>query len=206
MNSQDKGFTLIELIVTIAILAILVTAVVVALNPAEQLARSRDSKRTTDMDSLRSAFNLYLAQATTTVLADRTLTACKDAGSNRTLFLSTSISTSTPSGFDKVATSTNQQIASTTQPEANGSWAPARIDQTPGGAPISSLPADPVGTASGVSFYAYACNQTNKTYEFTARLESSYFKTDLDIDGLDGGNSTTTYEVGTDLTLIPNGY
>ena len=42
IGSENRGFTLIELIITISILAILVTILVVAINPAEQLARSRD--------------------------------------------------------------------------------------------------------------------------------------------------------------------
>jgi hypothetical protein len=45
-----------------------------------------------------------------------------------------------------------------------------------------------------------------RNYELTARLESSYFQNDLDLDGTDGGNSTSTYEVGTKLDIIPSGY
>lgn len=40
-----KGFTLIELLIVIAILGVLATVVLVAINPLEQLARTRDSGR-----------------------------------------------------------------------------------------------------------------------------------------------------------------
>ena len=114
--------------------------------------------------------------------------------------MSRSVSTTTPSGFNYTVTNTSQVIG------VNG-WAPARIDQTPGGSTISNLPVDPKGPNTSEEFwYAYACDQTAKSFEFTARFESNYFLTDLDNDGRDGGNSTTTYEVGTDLALIPGSY
>jgi len=94
--------------------------------------------------------------------------------------------------------------ATTTQTIGTG-WLPARIDQTPGGAPISVLPLDPTnGTGNSTSyFYAYMCDVTNgvKNFELDATLESTYFTTDLDVDGNDGGNQPTRYEVGSDPGL-----
>src|SRR3989344_7161042 len=58
---MSKGFTLIELLIVIAILAILATVVVLVLNPATILAETRDSQRVADLDTIRSAINLYLA-------------------------------------------------------------------------------------------------------------------------------------------------
>jgi prepilin-type N-terminal cleavage/methylation domain-containing protein len=214
MNSnKPKGFTLIELIVVIAIVAILVTIVVVAINPAEQLARSRDTKRISDLDALRTALNLYLAQATgTPALSARSATAnaeCVGGGGTQTFFTNTAGTTTAPGGFTW-ATSTAQGICSSLGCGASISWFPAQIGSTPGGSAISTAPLDPTNlTGNSTSFYyAYACDVTGgaRNYELTARLESSYFKNDLDIDGTDGGNSNSTYEVGTKLDIIPNGY
>lgn len=55
--STKKGFTLIELLVVIAIIGLLSSVVIASLNTAR--AKSRDSKRLSDMISLRSALELY---------------------------------------------------------------------------------------------------------------------------------------------------
>jgi prepilin-type N-terminal cleavage/methylation domain-containing protein len=56
-----KGFTLIELIVVIAIIAVLAGVVLVAINPAVLLAKSRDAKRLEDFDALHKAISLAIA-------------------------------------------------------------------------------------------------------------------------------------------------
>jgi prepilin-type N-terminal cleavage/methylation domain-containing protein len=206
---QTKGFTLIELIITISILAVLVAILVVALNPAEQLARARDTKRVADLDALRTALNLYLAQATGTPNLSGDTTAnnrCIGGAGTVSFFMNTASATGTiPSGFTAIVTSTGQSVATSTA-SASFHWLPALVGATPGGSPLANLPLDPTnGTGvSTSSFYGYGCRSSNKTFEITARLESSYFQTDLDLDGTDGGNSSSTFEVGTDLSIVPN--
>src|SRR3989344_4824058 len=119
MNKQNaKGFTLIELIVTITILAVLVATVVVALNPAEQLQRARDSKRVADLDAIKTAINLYQAQATTTVNMSGTATANADclggSGTARFWTNTTGFTTSTGPTSLTITTSTGQNFATTT--------------------------------------------------------------------------------------------
>lgn len=50
-----KGFTLIEILIVIAVLGVLAGAVVVAINPVEQVARAKDSQRKTAVSSLYKA-------------------------------------------------------------------------------------------------------------------------------------------------------
>ncbi len=61
---KRKGFTLIELLIVIAIIAILAVVVFVALNPAKRIADSKDSRRSTDVDSILSAIHTYIVDNT----------------------------------------------------------------------------------------------------------------------------------------------
>lgn len=56
-----KGFTLIELLIVIAILGILSAVLLVAINPAEQTARSRDAGRISSTEQLGRAYANYVA-------------------------------------------------------------------------------------------------------------------------------------------------
>lgn len=60
MNKKQKGFTLIEILLTIGILAVLATVVIVALDPAKRFADARDSRRLSDVQSILSAVQQYI--------------------------------------------------------------------------------------------------------------------------------------------------
>lgn len=57
---KQKGFSLIELLVVIVIIATLAVTVFVALNPAERLKDARDARRTSDVDSILTAIHQYI--------------------------------------------------------------------------------------------------------------------------------------------------
>jgi prepilin-type N-terminal cleavage/methylation domain-containing protein len=52
-----KGFTLIEILIVVAIIAILASIVIVGLGPAQQ--SGRDARRISDLQSIRTALQLY---------------------------------------------------------------------------------------------------------------------------------------------------
>jgi len=56
---NNKAFTLIELLIVIAVMAILTTVVFVALNPLERFQDSRNSRRWSDINAIIGAIKLY---------------------------------------------------------------------------------------------------------------------------------------------------
>ncbi len=58
-QTNKKGFTLVELLVVIAIIGILVTIVVIAINPLQLLNNARDSRRRSDLNQIKAGMQLY---------------------------------------------------------------------------------------------------------------------------------------------------
>ncbi len=174
IKNAKRGFTLIELLIVIGILAILATAAVLVLNPAQLLAQARDSQRISDLGSVKSAIGLYLATASSPTVS---------VGPRSTANATCSFGTCT------VATSS---VSGT-------GWVAIDLTGTTGGSPLSVLPLDPTNNATYQ--YSYKGDATNLTFELNATLESTKYATTLDLDGTDGGNSASYYEVGTDPGL-----
>ena len=56
-----RGFTLVEVLLVIGILAVLASIVIVAINPARQLADARDAERLSDVYAIMNALHQYAA-------------------------------------------------------------------------------------------------------------------------------------------------
>jgi len=56
---NNKGFTLIEMLVAIGILAVLATAAITVLNPFAQIQKSNDAKRKADLSQIQKALEIY---------------------------------------------------------------------------------------------------------------------------------------------------
>ena len=58
-KNLKSGFTLLEILLSVAALVILASIVIVALNPGKQLAQNRNSKRAMDINAIYKALNQY---------------------------------------------------------------------------------------------------------------------------------------------------
>lgn len=210
--SKKKGFTLLELLIVIAILAVLGAIVIFLLNPAETLRKARDSQRISDLSTIKTALGIYIASKTSPQLDGASGTAndkCS-GGATPKVFVSDAAITDTtaPSGF----TFATSSVASSSLTNGTG-WLPVNLDNLTGGSPISNMPLDPTNAANDVAnvassslMYRYACKKSPLGFEVNARLESVAFGPDGEDNRAvkDGGNNPTLLETGTDLTILPS--
>lgn len=211
-KESPRGFTLLELLIVIAIISILFVAVVVTLNPAETLKKARDTQRVTDLSTLKTAISLYVNE-----------TPSPSMGTHNKVYLSVDkaakdATAKTPSGVDasSVAYSNFVQVATANLigDAAGSGWIPINFAGMSIGSPLSNLPKDPVNTLAAATpansdlCYRYVVD-ANYYFEIDATFESTYYKTTINLDGSDGGNSVEDvvnnvdlYEVGTKLNLI----
>jgi len=181
---MKKGFTLLELLIVIGILAILSTTIILVINPAELLKKARDSQRMSDLNNLKTAISHYLISVSS-----------PNIGSINQTY-------SDVSGVACGAWS----AATTTLLKVDGSgWIPIKFTDISIGSPISSLPHDPNPTAStGNHYYVYGVKSaTDCTFKLVTNMESQAYSSGgtNNVESNDGGTNTSLYELGTDLTL-----
>ena len=204
-HKRRRGFTLIEFLVVIAIIAILSVVVILVLNPAESLRQSRDSNRVADMGTLTTALGIFSEDQSSGSL-----------GSANTVYVSIPDPTATSTLGDQCqglglislpAAYSYHCSASSTYRNTNGTgWIPVAFSSISVGSPLGSLPIDPINTSSTRNYYTYTTNGTQ--YEVTAAMESQKYKLggSNDIIGPDGATLSTIYAKGSNLSLEPLDY
>jgi len=173
---------------------VLMSVIVVTLNPAEMLKKTRDTKRISDLDAVRTAINLYLADVGS--LSGFNTGHC---------YLSDTTTTGYGSGIPGCST-----LVPTSSPQliTGSGWVPLNFNSISSGAPLSSLPLDPnpnratTTTTSGWRVYVFKGSTASSTYKLMANMESSYYSNGGpgDVESKDGGIDPGVYEVGSDVT------
>ncbi|MGB9726724.1 MAG: type II secretion system protein [Minisyncoccia bacterium] len=173
---MKKGFTLLELLIVIGILAILSTTMVIVINPAEMLRKARDAQRISDLSTLKTALSYYLTEASSPSI-----------GSTSLWYVYAH------PGFSFAGACMGRTATTTASQLINGTgWVPVDLSSLSGGAPISSYPIDP-NPVNGKRYYIYLPGSSN-TFEFLANMESTTYTSQ---ETTDGGNLSDIYEIGT---------
>jgi len=181
---MKKGFTLLELLIVIGILAILSTTMILVINPAEILKKARDSQRISDLNTLKSAIAYYITSTSSPNIGLST----KTYSSNVT---------------DVNCGRTTASATTTLTVDGNG-WIPINFNSLTGGSPIASLPQDPnpstsaTATSTPSRYYVYLPNDSDYTFTLVANMESATYSQQ---ESTDGGKVLTLYEVGTAMLL-----
>lgn len=171
MHLGKNGFTLVELLVVIGVLAVLATAVVLILNPAEYLRESRDATRIADLKTLNSAINLYIndrGSASDFSLGVTPTDGCNNGTGGRRI--------SVPGIITHTFKATGGSSSFGDRAINGSGWIDIDFTTMASGSPVARLPADPTGNGDYV--YRYKCDApgtAGKYYEINAILESRKF-------------------------------
>lgn len=231
-EKRGAGFTLLELLIVIAIIAILSVALVFMLNPAETLKKARDAQRISDLKTVKTALGIMLT-ATSTPSLDGTFgttatgicTSTGAGGAPTTPKIAYSSATAPTSGITTTpgtdaisgaAFSATSGYTSASAGKVDGTgWISVNLKALTGGTPIASFPVDPTNTVSAAAsandlVYRYACQNGSTAsgkppfiFEIDAQLESNAYTVDDDKRAKDGGDYATLYETGNSLNLLP---
>ena len=179
---RSFGFTLLELLIVISIIAILSIALVFMLNPAETLKKARDAQRISDLKTVKTALGIMLTSTSTPSLDGFLVTAaamCTTAttpggvttastlpkikySANVAPTLSGTLTAGSDSVYTPWVTGSASSSGATAGKVDGTGWIPVNLKALTGGTPISSYPVDPVntvGSSATVSdlVYRYAC-------------------------------------------------
>ena len=167
---RSRGFTLVELLVVLGIFAVVGTAIVLVLNPAELLKQSRDANRVSSLATLRKAIGLFQANNS----------APSALGIPNTIYVSLPDSDPACSNLHLGPAAFPYRCANNgdlLKTDGTG-WLPIDFAAVPS-ASISSLPRDPLNQHDPEDthndfFYMYATDGLGH-YEINAKTESAKY-------------------------------
>ncbi len=189
MRTNEKGFTLVEILIVIAILAILAAAVVIVINPSEMLAQARDAERITGIESLKKSIDLYTVDNSTGPF-----------GVSQTVYISIPDTSATCANIVGLPTlpvlwSYNCVTAANLRNTNGTGWIPLDFNTIKGGSLIPYLPIDPQNDQALGKYYSYI---PGGSYVLTALMES---EKQTKVAAKDGGTDAGRIEAGSDLNL-----
>ena len=186
LNEKPSGFTVLELLITLAAIAILAGVFVTFFNPDQFLKEKRDEKRLADLEGIKAAIQEYIDSGTGTI----------NLGSANTVFVTNA---------GTVVDSKNQIISFKYICEGGAGspncrefgWLPIKFSNKITRKITPNFLADPRN--SGNFVYTYTTDGEGK-FKLTAVFESNKYgsKTTNDC-----GRNSSGYKIGTNCDLAP---
>ncbi len=140
------GFTLVEILVSIGVVAIVSVALVLLINPIELLKRARDSDRLSDLASINKAIGIYAIEGTYFGSSSVVYVSIPDASSSCDNLGLPTLESPWVYGCSTEANYKNVDGAG---------WIPLDFNSLSVKPPLNRLPVDPVNSVSGDLYYTY---------------------------------------------------
>lgn len=202
MNKKLKinfGFTTVELLVAVTVLAILAILVVTVINPIDLLKQGKDSNRVASLNAVNNALRFLTENEPGTFIGTSsvvyvsipsTVANCSNLG------LPT-----LPSGwaYNCVTSENLRKIDGT-------GWIPVNFSSLPAGSPISELPVDSKNSTSTRNYFTYVASGSSWELAFAPEAEKNKLGGANNLTTKDGGQKASLFEIGKDLSLLPLDY
>jgi len=173
-SALKKGFTLVELLVVVAILGILAAILILAINPAEAQRKSRDATRLSDLATIRQAIDLSVANGA--VLAG---------------------TVAVPVSGDSTGSRDTTAVGNWVNMDVSQYLSVLPIDPRQNATDVTRLSDGTTTIVAGSMVYSFVSD--GDAYELNAFLEST---DNAPFVNNDGGNQNLRFEIGTSPGLV----